>query len=101
MWDRACKDCHSNETEWPVWSYIAPGNFLIRNHVTNGRQELNVSTGAPRGGWVRKSNDVQKEITQGGMPDPLYVPLHPNSRLTADEKAQLIAGIKASFALAK
>ena len=102
IWDRACKDCHSNETVWPVWSYIAPASFLIANHVSDGRRQLNVSQPpGGRGGFAGTINDSERQINSGGMPDPIYVPLHPDSVLTAAEKAQLIAGIKATFSAAK
>src|SRR5262245_29166228 len=37
----ACYDCHSNETEWPVYSYIAPVSWLVRSDVDEGRHEMN------------------------------------------------------------
>ena len=27
---RACLDCHSNETTWPWYAYVAPGSWLLR-----------------------------------------------------------------------
>ena len=101
LWDRACKDCHSNETVWPAWSYIAPGNFLIANHVGDGRRKLNVSVLPTRGTFAGSINDAVQDINRGSMPDPLYVPLHPDSKLTTEEKTQLIAGIRSTFSTAK
>ena len=40
---RACYDCHSNETRWPWYTYIAPVSWLILHDVERGRQELNFS----------------------------------------------------------
>ena len=39
----SCYDCHSNESEWPVYSYVAPMSWLVRNDVEEGRSELNFS----------------------------------------------------------
>lgn len=40
---RACFDCHSNETVWPWYSYIAPISLRVADHVQEGRQKLNFS----------------------------------------------------------
>ena len=34
---RACFDCHSNETVWPWYSYVAPVSWLLYRDVTEGR----------------------------------------------------------------
>lgn len=39
----ACYDCHSNETEWPWYTNIAPMSWLIQRDVDGGREELNFS----------------------------------------------------------
>ena len=40
---KACYDCHSHETEWPWYSYIAPLSWIINRDVNNGRTSLNFS----------------------------------------------------------
>ena len=40
---RACFDCHSNETEWPWYSNVAPISWLVQRDVEEGREELNFS----------------------------------------------------------
>jgi len=40
---RACFDCHSNETIWPWYSYIAPVSWLVYNDVMEGRSRLDFS----------------------------------------------------------
>ena len=41
---RACFDCHSNETQWPLYSRIAPISWLVTLDVVRGRRQLNFST---------------------------------------------------------
>ena len=41
--ERACYDCHSNQTVWPWYSRIAPGSWLMHRDVIEGRKELNFS----------------------------------------------------------
>jgi mono/diheme cytochrome c family protein len=40
---RACYDCHSNETKWPWYSQVAPVSWLVADHVNEGRSKLNFS----------------------------------------------------------
>ena len=35
---RACYDCHSNETKWPWYSYVAPVSWLVSDDVRDGRK---------------------------------------------------------------
>ncbi len=41
--DRSCRDCHSNDTIWPWYSYVAPVSWLVSHGVNEGRRELNMS----------------------------------------------------------
>ena len=50
---RGCKDCHSNQTVWPFYSYIAPASWLVSNDVTEGRKRFNMSE------WAN-TNSVKK-----------------------------------------
>lgn len=88
----ACFDCHSHETRWSWYAHIAPAAFLVANDVTNARREMNFSTGY--------SLDVEKmveRIEKGEMPLPNYLLLHPEANLSAEQKARLIAGLRATF----
>ena len=40
---RACFDCHSNETTWPWYSNVAPVSWLVQHDVDEGREYLNFS----------------------------------------------------------
>jgi hypothetical protein len=43
LMQRACFDCHSNETRWPLYSRFAPMVYTLTDHVKEGREELNFS----------------------------------------------------------
>lgn len=93
---RACFDCHSNETIWPWYSRIAPLSWLVKYDVDEGRSELNFSewqNGAREG---ERPDKISKEISKGEMPPFLYLPAHPEARLSAAEKRQLIDGLNAT-----
>jgi hypothetical protein len=91
---RACFDCHSNETEWPWYSHIAPVSWLVQNDVHEARGKLNFSE------WdrpQRHAEEAAEEVQKGKMPLWFYVPLHPEARLSAMEKSGLIRGLEASL----
>ncbi|MEN8242152.1 MAG: heme-binding domain-containing protein [Chloroflexota bacterium] len=88
---RACFDCHSNETVWPWYSNIAPISWQVYQDVVNGRHELNFSE---YGEHKIDIEEIIDEIRDGYMPLPIYLPMHPEARLTDAERAQLIEGLK-------
>ncbi len=91
---RACNDCHSNETTWPWYGYIAPISWRLADHINEGRDQLNFST------WDQPNtelDEVVESINEGEMPLSDYLLMHPEAKLTATEKAALIAGLQATF----
>ena len=95
---RACYDCHSNETVWPWYSRVAPGAWLMAWDVNEGRDHLNFST------WNRLSDadrqyafeEIRDEVESDGMPLPIYLPLHPDARLSEQDHATLDAWVRES-----
>lgn len=85
---KSCFDCHSNETNWPVYSYIAPVSWLVAGHVTEGRENLNFSEWGkiPLEKLQRKKNHIWDEIEEGKMPLPSYLNLHGDAELTDSDK---------------
>ena len=41
--NRSCMDCHSNRTDWPWYSNVAPVSWFVIDHVNHGRSHLNFS----------------------------------------------------------
>ena len=88
---RACYDCHSNETNWPWYSRIAPISWMVARDVREARAELNFST------WNRYSAKEQasrlseswETVAEGDMPLKFYVAPHRGARLSAHDRALL------------
>jgi mono/diheme cytochrome c family protein len=88
---KACFDCHSNETQWPWYSNVAPISWYVQNHVEEGRDELNFSE------WNRSQKEAREsaeKVLEGEMP-PLYY--HPWDRLTSAEVDELARGLQATL----
>jgi hypothetical protein len=82
-----CYDCHSNESHWPWYSYIAPVSWWVADHVHDGRKEVNFSL------WDTYSSDKQEkkleetydEILDEFMPLKSYLIIHRDAKVTEDE----------------
>ena len=89
IFKEACWDCHSNETKWPWYSYIAPVSFFIESDVSEGRKHLNFSE------WEkyndrrksRKKEEIWEQVNNGDMPMKTYTYLHPKSNLDYTQKS--------------
>jgi hypothetical protein len=92
---RACFDCHSNETAWPWYSYVAPVSWLIYNDVMEGRSRMNFSDW--NRGYQPSIGEIVGELQEGGMPPAQYLLMHPEARLTTAEKQELITGLTNSL----
>ncbi len=84
---RSCYDCHSNHTEWPWYSDIAPISFEVRSHVKNGRNWLNFSI------WNQYDEEKKEKLYKGiaksidwKMPPPDYLWVHKEARLSPEER---------------
>lgn len=90
--ERGCKDCHSNTTYWPLYSYIAPVSWLVSHDVTEGRRHFNMSDWE-KYKFSKKANilgGIASTVKEQEMPLPKYIPLHPEARFTDAERLQLI-----------
>lgn len=90
---RACFDCHSNETVWPWYTYVAPASWLAAHDVHEGRGILNFSEwNHPQPG----ADEVMEVVEEGEMPPSYFLIMHPEARLTPEERAALAKGLDAS-----
>jgi len=91
----ACYDCHSHESNYPWYSYVAPASLWVANHIKEGRAELNFST------WTdytakkkdHKLEEVGEALTEGWMPLKDYTFIHAEARLTDAQRTELAAVI--------
>ena len=63
--DRACRDCHSNETRWPWYSNVAPVSWFVIDHVNHGRSHFNYSA------WARYSAREKVELLKAMAEAPI------------------------------
>ncbi len=90
----ACFDCHSNETEWPWYTNVAPVSWVITRHVDEGRSKLNYSEFDRR---QEEASESAETVRNGEMPLFDYTLVHPSARLNEAEIDALAAGLVATF----
>lgn len=89
--ENSCYDCHSNQTNWPWYSYIAPVSWLVSKDVHDGRKHLNFSN------WENlstekkadKLDEIWEYVSKGEMPMPIYTFMHPSAKLSNEQKTVL------------
>ena len=90
---RACRDCHSHDTQWPWYSAVAPVSWFVIEHVNHGRSHFNYSD------WARYDRDEAARLIQHScqfardrtMPLPSYLRMHAGARLSPQDVDALCA----------
>ena len=80
----SCYDCHSNETDWPWYSNVAPVSWLISKHVQIGREQLNFSHWGELSDEDREHalGEIWEEVERGTMPHRGYMRWHTEARMS-------------------
>ncbi len=87
----ACYDCHSNQSKYPWYAYVAPVSYLVNRDIREGREELNFSD------WenlavtqkLKLLSEISEEVLEKEMPMKIYPPLHPEARLSDAQRQEL------------
>jgi len=88
----ACYDCHSNNVTYPWYTNIAPFSWWIKDHINEGRDELNFSewkTYSTRR-MDKKMKEAVEMVDENEMPMYSYTIMHKNASLTKDQKKLLL-----------
>ena len=91
--ERCCRDCHSEATRYPWYSYVVPVSWWIQRDVAQGRLHLDLSN------WdqyslVRKQrslSEIANQVKDREMPLREYVWLHPSAELSPSDVDSIFA----------
>jgi len=93
-------DCHSTHTVWP-WYHALPGvKQFLDGHVEDGRRALDLSNGfpfAPGAKGLMKLRGIVRNVRGGDMPLVSYKLMHPDARLTDEQRQVIVAWAQDSF----
>ena len=89
--ERACRDCHSNDTEWPWYTNVAPVSWFVIDHVNSGRRHFNYAD------WAKYDEDQKPRILKDicdltrkrDMPMSSYLWMHADARVSDRDTAAL------------
>jgi len=84
---RSCYDCHSNNTNYPWYSNIAPFSWVIDQHIRNGKHEMNFSdydtlTDKQK---IAVLDEICESISDTSMPPANYLMLHRDAAIDFDD----------------
>jgi hypothetical protein len=89
--ERSCQNCHSDRTEWPWYSHIAPMSWLVEGDVSEARSHMNLSR------WDEYGLDEKLDILarvgavvrSHQMPPARYTLIHGSAKLSPAERQQI------------
>ena len=89
---RACYDCHSHETRWPWYGYVAPLSWCLDDDIREARGELNFSRWPAHDFEEQRYifKDIRKQILENKMPLKSYRIMHAGARLSQADKEILL-----------
>ena len=95
--DRSCSDCHTYNTVWPKYSYVAPISWIVVDDVNEGRRHVNFSDWAAYSleSQQRKLSQICDEVSGGGMPLRQYTWMHSGTALDRQQRDAVCAWTKA------
>jgi hypothetical protein len=91
LFQRACQNCHSQNTQWPWYSRIPPASWMIRKDVYEARRHVDFSN------WNSYFPEQREDLLTriglaartGRMPLPRYTLLHREAVLATQERQQI------------
>lgn len=99
---RACHNCHSEQTDWPWYSTVAPMHWLLTADVYAAREHMNLSK------WARYTPEERTDrligmcemVASNRMPLWYYKPLHyPDAWLSEADRKAVCDWVKAEVQL--
>lgn len=88
---RSCNDCHTNQTLFPWYANLQPMGWLLKNHIDDGRRQMNFSI------WntyqlkrrSKKLEQICEQVESKEMPLPSYLWIHRDAVLSENESKTL------------
>ncbi|TRX35162.1 cytochrome C [Flavobacterium sp. ZT3R18] len=91
----SCYDCHSNNTNYPWYSYIQPARMLMESHIKKGNKDLNFNEWGnySKRKQYSKLDAISKQIKSNEMPLDSYTLIHKSAILSSSQKQEVITWI--------
>ena len=88
----SCYDCHSNNTNYPMYCYVQPIGFFMEKHIKEGKENLNFNEWGNYSSRKQRNklDRIVKQIKSDEMPLASYTLIHKNAILTPTQKEEVI-----------
>jgi cytochrome c len=88
---RACQNCHSLNSELPLYGRIAPMSWLVARDVQQARLHMNLSQWREYSAEdrIKLLSEIGSAVKNHEMPVQRYVLLHSEARLSDQERDQV------------
>lgn len=99
----SCYDCHSNNSNYPIYASIQPLAWWLQHHIDEGKEELNFSEFAcysPRRRF-HKLEEIKEQILENEMPLYSYTIVRTQAKLSEQQKSILINWVNSAMAKMK
>lgn len=89
--EKACNDCHSNNTKYPWYAQVQPVLWWLNSHIKDGKKHLNYDEYTNRSlrYQYHKMEETVEMIRDGKMPLDSYTWVHKDAKLSKEEKAKI------------
>jgi len=83
----SCYDCHSNNTNYPWYSNLAPFSWWLNRHIEEGKAHLTFSSWGilDKAQKITQLDQICEEITYRTMPLDSYLWIHRSSKLSEQD----------------
>jgi len=88
----SCYDCHSNNTDYPWYNKVQPVAWIMKDHIKEGRAELNFNEWDSLSNRRKKSKlkSIISQIKDDEMPLSSYAIIHKDAAFSETEKQDII-----------
>lgn len=89
--EKACNDCHSNNTRYPWYATIQPLHWWLDKHIVDGKKHVNYDEYTNKSAWyqMHKMEETIEMVKEGEMPLKSYTIVHKDAKLTMEEKVKI------------
>lgn len=85
---KACYDCHSNNTTYPWYDQVQPVMWWVDNHIKDGKRHLNFNEFLTyrTARQYHKIEECMEAVEEGWMPLSSYTLMHRDADITGEER---------------
>lgn len=89
---KSCFDCHSEQTEFPWYSKLAPSSWFLAGHINEGREYLNFSVWEDysRREKIALLESIKEVVESEAMPLKSYLLIHRDAMLDEELRSTLM-----------